>query len=411
MWTVGRKHKKPSNSVEPVPGSEDQVVGRRFIRLIEDQLNHLKSLPSHGNREVSFDQVVIAHLIAFFNPCQHSLRKIEDVFDDKRVRKRLGTPRLPKSTLADAQRVMDPELLKPIIEHLQERAQIQPHDKRLDQISREIIAADGSFFTVAPRIAWAIFNNSGKGNVKGHFQFNVLEGIPEQVSLTDGQTSEGSQLRAALRAGCFYVLDRGYQDYSLLHEIINKHSDFLVRLRKTAHLETVEELPLSATDQTAGIQSDRLVHIGSRKDQVAELPVLRAVEVSFTNRKGETETMLLITNRLDLPAWLIALVYQHRWQVELFFRWLKCTANFKHFLSESQQAMTLQVYVTMIGLLLIAIETGAKPSTYDFSLMSAAVSGLISMESALEIAAKRRAERARAAAWQKAYNARKKNAQ
>lgn len=85
-------------------------------------------------------------------------------------------------------------------------------------------------------------------------------------------------------------------------------------------------------------------------------------------------------------------------------------AHFEHFFSESLNGMTLQVYVTMIGLLLIAVETGAKPSKYDYVLMSAAVSGLISVESALEITAKRRAERNWAAEWQKAYNARKKNA-
>jgi len=405
---VRRKLKTSNNAVQPVPGSEDRVVGRRFLRLIEGQLEHLRCQPHHGNREVFLDQVVVAHLLAFFNPGLHSLRKIEDVFDDRRTRKRLGTPRLPKSTLSDAQLVFDPQLLKPIIESLQQRAQIQPHDARLDEVTRKIIAVDGTFFTVAPRIAWAIFNNSGKGNVRGHFQFNVLDGLPEQVSLTDGQTTETSQLRMSLQAGCFYVLDRGYQLYELFADIIQAHSDFLVRLRKSAHLETVEERPLSATDQAAGIQSDRLVRIGCRQDQIADLPVLRAVTVSFINRKGETEVLTLVSNRLDLPAWLIALIYQHRWQVELFFRWLKCTANFNHFFSESQQGMTLQIYVTMIGLLLIAIETGAKPSTYDYSLMSAAVSGLISLESALEIAAKRRAERARAAAWQKKYNARKK---
>ena len=406
---MGRKREQPTNAVQPVPGSEDQVVGRRFIRLIEDQLAHLRRQPHHGNREVFFDQIVIAHLLAFFNLGLRSLRKIEDVFEDRHVRKHLGTRRLPKSTLSDAQSVFDPALLKSIIVSLQQQAKIQPHDARLDEITRKLIAVDGSFFTVAPRIAWAVFNGSGKGNVRGHFQFNVLEGLPEQVSLTDGQTTETSQLRASLQAGCFYVLDRGYQDYSLFADIIKADSDFLVRLRKTAHLETVEERPLTAADQAAGVQADRLVRIGCRQDQIAELPVLRAVTLAFTNRHGETETLTLVSNRHDLPAWLIALIYQHRWQVELFFRWLKCTANFNHFFSESLQGMTLQVYVTMIGLLLIAIETGAKPSTYDYSLMSAAVSGLISMESALEIAAKRRAERARAAAWQKEYNARKKS--
>jgi hypothetical protein len=406
---VGRKRKNPS-AAQPVPGSEDHIVGRRFIRLIEDQLHRLHELPAHANRNVFLDHVVIAHLLAFFNPGVRGLRTIEDIFDHPLIRQRFAVPRLPKSTVSDAQNLFDPKLLLPLIEMLRQRAGIQPHDPRLDVITRELLAVDGSFFTVAPRIAWAVYNGSGKGNVRLHVQFNILDGLPDQTTLTHGQGSETQQLRESLRANCFYVGYRGFQDYGLLEDILGARSDFLIRLRKSAHAQTVEEGPLTATDQAAGVVRDATIQLGWRTDQTPSRPTLRLVEVSFTNREGQQETMLLLTNRLDLPAWLMALIYQHRWQVELFFRWLKCMAHFEHFFSETLNGMTFQVYVTMIGLLLIAIETGARPSKYDYALMSVAVSGLLSIESALEIAAKRRAERKRAAEWQKAYNARKKNA-
>lgn len=407
---MGRKRHNSSSPATAVPGSEDRIVGRRFIRLIVEQLKRLHAQPAHGNRELFLDHVVVAHLLAFFNPGVRGLRTLEDIFDDRRVRQWHDVPRLPKSTLSDAQSLFDPQLLLPLIQSLRERVGLQPHDTRLDDITRKLLAVDGSFFTVAPRIAWAVYNGSGKGNVRLHVQFNVFDAVPDQVTLTDGQGSETQQLRDSLRAGCFYVGDRGFQDYSLFRDILNAESDFLIRLRKTAHTELLEERPLTAADQAAGIRQDATIRVGWRSDQTPELPDLRRVEVTFTNRKGEQEVLILLTNRLDLPAWLIALIYQHRWQVELFFRWLKCMAHFEHFFSESLNGMTLQVYVTMIGLLLIAVETGAKPSKYDYALMSAAMSGLISVESALEIAAKRRADRKRAAEWQKAYNAAKKNA-
>jgi hypothetical protein len=318
---------------------------------------------------------------------------------------------LPKSTLSDAQSLFDPQLLLPLIQSLRRRAGIRDHDARLDVITRELLAVDASFFTVAPRIAWAIYNGSGKGNVRLHVQFNVLDALPDHVTLTHGQGSETQQLRESLRHNCFYVGDRGFQDYTLFEDILGAHSDFLVRLRKSARVKVLQEHPLTPADQAVGIRRDTLIHLGWRDDQTPRLPHLRLVEVTFTTREGKQETLLLLTNRLDLPAWLIALIYQHRWQVELFFRWLKCMAHFEHFFSETLNGMTLQVYVTLIGLLLIAIETGAKPSKYDYALMSLAVNGLFSIDSALEIAARRRAERKRAAEWQKAYNARKKNAQ
>ena len=357
------------------------------------------------------DHLVVAHLIAFFNPGVRGLRSIEDLFQDRRFRKRLRLPRLPKSTVSDAQRVFDPAAVLPIIQSLRKRLGRQPHDPRLDVLTRELLAVDGSFFTVAPRIAWAIFNNRGKGNVRLHLQFNVFDGLPDHVTLTHGQGSEAQQLRESLRPGCFYVMDRGFQDYQLYQDILTSSSDFLVRLRKSASFKVLEERPLTAADQAAGVRRDALIQLGWRNGRTPTFPALRLVEIVFTNRNGEEETILLLTNRLDLEAWLIGLIYQHRWQVELFFRWLKCLAHFNHFFSEDLRGMTLQVYVTMIGLLLIALETGARPSKYDYTLMSAAVSGPLTMESAMTIAARRRAERQRAAEWQKAYNARRKNAQ
>ena len=393
----------------PIPPTKRQVIRRRYFRLLEDHLARLHQHSTHGNRSLFYDHVVVAHLLAFFNPGLSGLRGIEDIFELPGARKRFALPRTPRSTLADAQRVFDPELLLPVVDSLREQAQIQPHDPRLDAITNKLLAVDGSFFTVAPRIAWAVFNGSGKGNVKAHVQFDVIRGVPEDVALTDGQASESRQLQATLQADRFYLLDRGYQNYQLLDDIIQAGSDFVVRLRKSAKAETIEERPLTTDDVAAGVVRDEVVRLGLRKGQTASLPPLRRVEVRFVDRHGKVGTIILLCNRLDLPAWLIALLYQHRWQVELFFRWWKSVAHLQHFFSESPGGMTLQVYVTLIGMLLIAIETGAKPSKYDYNLMMAAVNGWAPLEEVLEVAARRRAERARAAERQRAYNARKKN--
>jgi transposase len=389
------------------------VHGRQYLRLIESQLARLRDQPAHGNREVFLDHIVIAHLLCFFNPQVKGLRSVEDIFDLPEIQARYGMGRLPKSTVADAQAVFDPHLLRPILDSLIEKAGIQLHDTRLDVITRKLLAVDGSFFAVASRIAWALYNKSSgkggssKGHVRAHVQFDILLGLPVETSLTDGQAAEWKQLQERLRPDCFYIMDRGFQTYELLAGIIEIGSDFVVRLRKSARCDIVETRPLTPTDQAAGIVSDSVVRVGWREDQTAKLPLLRRVEVSYTDRDGKTTTLILLTNRLDLPAWMIALIYQHRWQIELFFRWLKCIANFSHFFSESQTGMTLQIYVTLIGLLLIAIETKAKPSKYDYALLSVAMMSREPMDEVLAVAAKRRAERVRAAEWQRQYNAKK----
>ncbi len=386
-------------------------MGRRFIRLLDGQLQHLRQHCGHGNRCFFYDQLVVAHLLAFFNPILAGLRKIEDVFDVPAVRKRMKMPRVPKSTLADAQRLFDPQLLLPLFESLKERANIQEHDPRLDGVTNKLLAVDGSFFAVASRIVWALYNHSAKnnitqGNVRAHVHFDILRGLPVHATLTDGRASETEQLRVSLTAGCFYVMDRGFQQYQLLADIIGLGSDFLVRLRKTARYELIETRPLTAADRAAGVISDTLVRVGWRKDRTALKQPLRLVEIAQPDKPDQP--LLLLTNRLDLPAETIGVIYRHRWQVELFFRWLKCMANFGHFYSESPQGMTLQIYIALIGTLLMAIETGAKPSSYDYALMSLAVNGLAPLDQILAQAAKRRAERQRAADTQRARRTQKK---
>jgi hypothetical protein len=379
----------------------DRVVGRRFLRVLDDLLEDLRRHHDHPNRSLFYDDVVVAHLLAFFNPALRGLRSIQELFDDPKVRKSFGSPRVPRSTLADAQRMFDPALLTPLIRALQQRLGTLARPAPLDELTRKLLAVDGSFFAVAPRIAWALYNQSSakngrhirKGNVRLHTHFDILRGIPDQVGLTDGQASEAQHLRGRLEGGCFYVMDRGFQAYQLLGDILTVGSDFLVRLRKSAACQIVQHRSLAVADQAVGIVEDADVRVGWRSDQTPELPWLRRVVIRTTDRRGRSIDIVLLTNRLDLPAHVVALLYQHRWQVELFFRWLKCMAHFEHFFSESLEGMTLQVYVTIIATLLIALHTGSRPSKYDYALMSSAILGWTSIEYVQQAAARRRGAR------------------
>lgn len=416
---MGRKVARVEILAPPVEHPPDHLVGRRLITRLEQPLAHLHAHPAHGNRTFFYDQLVIAHLLAFFNPAMHSLRRIEDTFDLPAVRKRFGLRGAAKSTVADAQRLFDPGLLQPILEDLKARVGLAPHDGRLDALTRQLTAVDGTFFAVAGRIAWAIYNRKSddgvqhttgqrgktqRGNVRAHVHFDVLRGVPEHFTLTGGQAGEGRQLQRALRPERCYVLDRGFQSYALFEDIIQANSDFVARLRKSAVCTELEARPLTAADLQAGVVRDAWVRVGWRQDQTAPLPPLRRVELRVADAD---EPLALLTSCADLPAEMIALIYKHRWQIELFFRWLKCMAHLEHFYSESPQGMTLQLYVTLIATLLIALETGSRPSVYDYSLLSLAISGQAPLEEVLAVAAKRRAERQRAAERRRAKAAKK----
>lgn len=396
---VDRKRKQKDRRQAPV-----LHAGRRLLRPLGDLLAALHARPAHGNRTLFYDQVVVAHLLAFFNSSVASLRRIEDMFESPTVRRRLDLPRVPRSTLADAQRVFDPELLVPLIAELQGRvARTVVDDPKLADLVQDLVAVDGTFFTVAARVGWALYNRSNapaaprrKGNFRLDVHYDVRRGVPTQAVVSDGRLAEQDSLAATLQPDKLYVIDRAYQAYQLYAKIVAAQSSFVVRLRAGLNETCVAERPLGGVERAAGVTADRQITIpGDRAKPLRRTP-LRLVELTYTDRTGQVQNVRLLTNRLDLPAETIAILYRYRWQVELFFRWLKCLANLRHFFSESQNGITLQLYIVLIATLLLALDSDGPLSVYDFALAGHVCSGLIPAAEARVIAARRRRERARA---------------
>ena len=148
--------------------------------------------------------------------------------------------------------------------------------------------------------------------------------------------------------------------------------------------------------------SDTVGRMAGSEHRPAPDVVLREVIVQSLNEAGGT--IRLLTNLLEVEAWAIALLYRYRWHVELFFRWLKVFANFAHLISESRQGVLLSFYVAVIGVLLMYLHTGAKPSKYAFSLLALVASGASSLEEIAPILA----ERERRIALEAARRARRK---
>ena len=395
----------PSKRRHPAPAEPEILrIGRGFLRPIETQLEQLRNAPAHGNRCLHYPELVVAHLVAFFHASVESLRRIEDVFESPAVRRSLKLPRVPKSTLSDAQRVFDPQLLQPLIAELKGRVPTLRNDPKLETLVRDLIAADGSFFTVAPRVSWALHSKPNaahapwqKGCLRIDFHFDILRGVPEQAIVSGGRLAEQDSLVQNLRPGALYVVDRALQGYQHMADIVTAGSDFVTRLRDGAAVfDTLQERPLTPADRLAGVTNDAQIAIPSARGKPLDDTPLRMVEFSYVDREGQAHAARLLTNRLDLSAEVVALIYRYRWQIELFFRWLKCMVGWKHFFSESENGVTLQTYIALIATLLLAIEVGHQPSVYDYAMMNHVVSGFIPLHEAKLILERRRRERQRA---------------
>lgn len=338
----------------------------KHLRVVMDLLAPLRDAPAHGNRKFFMDHYVILLLLHFFNPVLGSLRALQQATTLDNVQTRLGIPRMSLSAMSvAAAQVFDPALLEPILQQVNRQLGALPRDPRLGQLPGRLMATDGSFLRCLPRMVWALFRRqTQRRGVQLHLQFDVERGIPDHVQIGSAVGSEKKALRQALRAGCLYVLDRGFIEYGLFQSIHEAASFFVARLKDNSTFEALSDRVLTSADQSVGVVADQVVRMGSTFTTGELTAPVRRILI----RAAEGRQVILLTNT-DLPAEVIGLIYRYRWQVELFFRWFKCILGCRHWLSESQSGLTLQVYVAMLASLLVSLWTGRKPTRRTFEMI------------------------------------------
>lgn len=393
-----------TDSSERLPHWPEPITGGKYVRMLEQYVRRLRDRDAHGNRRLFLDDVVIAHLLAFFNPTLRSLRTIEDFSRTQQAQRHLSVRRLCKSTLSDLHRVADPALLAPIVAQLQAAAAAQrgrglPAD--LPQTLGQVLAVDGSFFAVAADVAWAVSRRAKQGKSSAQARLDVhldvATWLPEVIAVSGHDTSEAQAAAQSVQPGAIHIYDRGIFSFDLLRAQLAAQAFFVHRLcepgpRKPQFIvESTREL--TDRDRAAGVVSDSLGRLAGSTHRTAPDCVLREVVIrspAATAAVGApADTVRLLTNLVDVEAWAIGLLYRYRWQVELFFRWLKCFANFAHLISHSKQGVLLSFYVAAIGVLLMYLHSGARPSKYAFSLLGLVAGGGATLEEIAPILAER----------------------
>jgi Transposase DDE domain len=366
--------------------AEETLQGFKYFRLLGPLFDHLHLVATErdraGNRHLFYDQYATLLLVYFFNPTVTSLRGLQQTTTLATVQQRLGIRRTSLGALSEAAQVFDAALLHEVLTAL--GAQLRPHVPVAEQAAlAQLTAVDGSLLPALPRMAWALWQDAQHRAAKMHVAFAVLRQGPVDVTVTAGNASERTELRRLAQPGGFYVCDRGYADYSLFQELHDLPCSFLCRVQDNAAYEVQEERPVSAAAQAAGVVRDAVLRRLGTAHHVRLLPQpFRVVGIATgkTQHNGAPEVMLLVTNRLDIDADLVALAYRYRWAVELFFRWIKCVLGCRHLLSQSEQGVRLQVYVALIASLLISLWVGRAPTKRTYEMLCFYLSGWASEE-------------------------------
>jgi hypothetical protein len=368
----------------------ETVVGAKHVRALGRLVEGLRDRDAHGNRALFLDDVFVAYLLAFFNPSLRSLRTLEDFSQTRQARRHLSIPRLCKSTLSDFNRLADPARLRPILDHL--RRQVLKAGRRHDpgplaELHRRVLAVDGTFLHVAADVAWAIRRRGQKTGARLDVHLDIDTWLPEVVVVAAKGQSEASDARGAIVPGAIHLYDRGIFSFDLVAAHAGHDADFVIRLRepgpRSPQFTATESRELSEADRRAGVVSDRRGHLTGSQHRRAPEMLLR--EVVIVPADDPRRPVRLLTSLLDLDAATIGLLYRNRWQIELFFRWLKCYARFDHLISHARDGVLLSFYVAVVGATLMYLHAGHRPSRYLFSLMGLVATGSATLEEILPI--------------------------
>lgn len=349
-----------------------------------------------GNRQLHFDDYCKLVLLYTWNPLIDSIAMLQQAVGLKSVRKALGVKRFSAGSFSEAPRVFEPELLKEVIAELAGQLQPLPQDPRLEDLKLALTLVDGTVLTALPRLARAACEKTryctardGRGlyGWRLHTQLDLETFTPHRIDRTpagnSGPNREGAVLATKLEAGRCYVMDGGYGEGQVFDQIIDINSSFVARIRECSVFEDVQERELSQEALDAGVVRDALVQWrGQHPIRIVAVQV-KPHPARGGGRSKPSDLLLIATNMLDLPAELVALIYQQRYSVELFFRFFKRLLGLEHLISQRQEGIDIQVYCAVIVCLLINLITGRKPNKATRTMVGFYLMGLASQEELL----------------------------
>ena len=256
-----------------------------------------------------------------------------------------------RSTLADANESRDWRIYADFAARLivQARTLYASEDLGLE-LSNTVYALDSTTIDLCLSVfPWAHFRTT-KAAVKMHTLLDLRGSIPSFIHVSDGKLHDVHALDLLTpEAGAIYVMDRGYVDFARLHRLHLAGAFFVTRAKSNLKAHRVYSTP---TDRSTGILCDQTIALDgfySKRDYPAQLRRLRFKDPETS------KTLVFLTNQMILPAATICALYKSRWQVELFFKWIKQHLRIKQFFGTSENAVKTQIWIAVSVYVLVAI--------------------------------------------------------
>ena len=270
-----------------------------------------------------------------------------------------------RTTLADANERRDWRIFQDFGHVLIGIAQRLYQDEPLAiELKQPLFAFDSTTIDLCLSLfPWAEFRKT-KAAVKMHTLIDLRGSIPTFVAVTAGKVHDVRMLdEMPVTEDAIYTMDRGYVDFARLYAIHKQGAFFVVRAKENLRYQRLYSTP---KDKEAGIRADQVITLVTQKSKKGFPEKLR--RVSYVD-KERNKWLVFLTNHFDIPAKTVADIYKQRWQVELFFKWIKQHLRIKAFYGTSINAVKSQIWVGLCIYLLVAItkkRLGIECSLYTF---------------------------------------------
>ena len=393
----------------PTPEPGVKIEGLRGFKQLGQVAKLLSSLHDCGcdrdkadNRELHFDDYVLLILLYLFNPLLDSLAMLQKASCLSEVQQRLGIKRFSMGSFSESCRVFEPQQLQQVVDQL--AGELRPIDRQglLRELPGKLTLVDSTLLQTLCTVSEAMFLPLGDGRHSHawrlHMQLDVDHHVPGKWEITTpkntGRADEKNALRRQLALGHTYVMDRWYAQFVLWNDIKAAGSSYVCRVRDNSVYDVLENRSLGAAAIEAGVISDQIVQMGlskKPKDQANHPTRLICITCTPHQKRGKGKrhgvgqtgptsdgTLRIVTDLLDVPAEIIAFLYEYRWMIEVFFRFFKQILGCRHLISTKPQGIQIQVYAAVICCLLLNTLTGKKPDKWMVTLMSLYLSGLAS---------------------------------
>lgn len=258
---------------------------------------------------------------------------------------------IAKSTLADANEQRDCRIYADFAMSLIQTARaLYASDSFAVELEQTVYALDTTTIDLCLSVfPWARFRQA-KAAVKMHTLLDLRGNIPTFIHISDGKMHEVNVLDILIpEAGSFYIMDRGFTDFTRWFKLHQAQAFFVIRGKSNLLFRRVYSRPV---DKSTGLRCDQTIALTSDKASKAYPQHLRRIKFYDAEHK---KYLVFLTNNFDLPALTIAQLYRCRWQVELFFKWIKQHLRIKKFYGTTENAVKTQIWIAISVYVLVAI--------------------------------------------------------